>query len=119
MIETVQSNRIDKDSPLTSINELSENNGNSSSLFDLIPKYEKSWIHVPHLLRLNFAILVIFFSATTNGYDSSMLNGLQSLMKWYVDIGTPKAPAMGVLVVSKLIYYISKFYKYSLILIFL
>lgn len=62
----------------------------SSSNEDKVENYirtEKRWWKVPHLLSLNIAVLFITFASSTNGYDGSMLNGLQSLSVWQVKMG--------------------------------
>ncbi len=73
----------------------SSNDENQPSLLDLVPNYEKSWIHVPHLFKLNLAVLVIILSSTTSGYDASMLNGLQAVPKWSRDMGSPQGAVLG------------------------
>ena len=42
----------------------------------------KSWWRHEGLRRLYFMMPVLFLSATVNGYDSSLLNGLQTLTPW-------------------------------------
>ncbi|CAH6721687.1 hexose transporter Hxt15p [[Candida] jaroonii] len=48
---------------------------------------DKKWWQVPHLLKLNIAVALITFASSTNGYDGSMLNGLQSLPVWKIKMG--------------------------------
>lgn len=55
------------------------------------------WYKVSHLRHLNFCILVISLSSTTLGYDSSMLNGLQSLAYWRDYMGNPTGTTLGAL----------------------
>lgn len=45
-----------------------------------IPKV--TWYRHKGLRRLYLMVPVLFLSATTNGYDSSLLNGLQTLAPW-------------------------------------
>ena len=45
-----------------------------------IPKV--TWWKHKGLRRLYLMVPVLFLSATTNGYDSSLLNGLQTLSPW-------------------------------------
>lgn len=45
-----------------------------------VPKV--TWWKHKGLRRLYLMIPVLFLSATTNGYDSSLLNGLQTLAPW-------------------------------------
>ena len=49
------------------------------SLKDVTPKLEKSWIRYPYILKLNFLLTGSLLTQITSGFDSSMLNGLQSL----------------------------------------
>ncbi|OAL28490.1 hypothetical protein AYO20_09438 [Fonsecaea nubica] len=55
----------------------------------------KPWFTQCHLLRLNFCIgcLVLFSSA--NGYDGSMMNGLQALPQWQDFAGHPTGAWLG------------------------
>lgn len=60
----------------------------------------KRWWKTPHLLNLNFQIFVITLTSTTIGYDSSMLNGLQSLPEWQEKMGHPQGAILGALTSS-------------------
>lgn len=55
------------------------------------------WIKVPHLRHLNFCIFLISLTSTNNGYDGSMLNGLQSLEYWRDYMGNPTGHVLGAL----------------------
>lgn len=48
---------------------------------------EGHWWQKGHLFKLNVAVFLITLSSTNNGYDGSMLNGLQSLPIWHEDMG--------------------------------
>ena len=37
---------------------------------------------VPHLRKLNFVLLAALLTTATNGFDGSMMNGLQTLPLW-------------------------------------
>ncbi|KAK6457471.1 general substrate transporter [Scheffersomyces xylosifermentans] len=50
-----------------------------------------------HFLYLNFCIWLTTLTSTNNGYDSSMLNGLQSLPRWKAYMGNPQGPVLGAL----------------------
>lgn len=41
------------------------------------------WWTLPHLIKLNLAVFLCTLASTNNGYDGSMLNGLQSLPAWH------------------------------------
>lgn len=58
---------------------------------------EGSWWKHKHFRFLNLCIWLIALTSTNNGYDSSMLNGLQSLPKWKLDMGSPVGPVLGAL----------------------
>lgn len=55
------------------------------------------WYKVPHLRYLNFCIFLISLTSTNNGYDGSMLNGLQSLSFWRDSMGQPTGYILGAL----------------------
>lgn len=55
------------------------------------------WYKIPHLRNLNFCVFLISLSSTTLGYDSSMLNGLQSLAHWRDYLGNPTGTTLGAL----------------------
>ncbi len=85
------------------------------SLFDYMPNYDKPWYRVPHLLKLNLTLIVIMVSSTTSGYDSSMLNGLQSVAKWSNDMGKPQGAVLGAMSNGKFIFFKFKYYMNSLL----
>lgn len=58
---------------------------------------ETPWYKVPHLRYLNFCIFLISLTSTNNGYDGSMLNGLQSLSNWEAYMGKPTGHVLGAL----------------------
>lgn len=41
----------------------------------LIPQ-DKRWWQRPHLLKLNFTLFSLFLFSAANGYDGSMMNGM-------------------------------------------
>ncbi|GEQ67192.1 hypothetical protein JCM33374_g856 [Metschnikowia sp. JCM 33374] len=58
---------------------------------------ERPWYKVPHLRRLSWCIFILTLTATNNGYDGSMLNGLQALDIWQEDLGFPAGQKLGAL----------------------
>lgn len=52
------------------------------SLDDVLPDLGKPWWKVPHLLKLNLVLLGDLLTPATNGFDGSMMNGLQPLPVW-------------------------------------
>lgn len=47
-----------------------------------LPNNPKPWWKTPHLVKLNFLLTVPMITGYLIGYDSSMLNGLQSVPVW-------------------------------------
>ncbi|EGV61076.1 hypothetical protein PSN45_001974 [Yamadazyma tenuis] len=45
-------------------------------------KQDLKWWKQSHLIKLNFLLFLCTLASTNNGYDGSMLNGLQSLESW-------------------------------------
>jgi len=50
------------------------------TIWDVLPKNQPAWWRQKHLLLLNLGMVIPYLSSTTNGYDGSMLNGLQSMV---------------------------------------
>jgi MFS family permease len=76
--------------------------GNDITNFDMLlrdaaPKLDKMWWHYPHLRKLNFFLLGAILVQATNGYDGSMLNGLQSLTQWSSYFNNPSGATLGTL----------------------
>lgn len=63
-------------------------------LTDLIHE-KRPWYKVSHLRKLVLAIFLITITSTNNGYDGSMLNGLQSLAHWQKEMGHPNGAILG------------------------
>ncbi|EGO26001.1 hypothetical protein SERLADRAFT_355924 [Serpula lacrymans var. lacrymans S7.9] len=57
----------------------------------------KPWFKNTRVLILNFWIVLMLITSTTNGYDGSMMNGLQSLTQWNVAFGYPNGSKLGLL----------------------
>ncbi|OZJ01619.1 hypothetical protein BZG36_05531 [Bifiguratus adelaidae] len=72
-----------------------EFNFDGQLLKDVTPKLDKFWWHYPHLLKLNLLLLGAVLVQTTNGYDGSMLNGLQSISLWQNYFGNPTGAYLG------------------------
>lgn len=49
-----------------------------------------AWWKNPRLIRLNCCILLLLITSSTNGYDGSMMNGLQSLPQWKSAFNNPQ-----------------------------
>ncbi|EXJ77956.1 hypothetical protein A1O3_09115 [Capronia epimyces CBS 606.96] len=66
-------------------------------LLAVLPRNPKPWYLTPHLLKLNFALLVPLLSASSVGYDGSMMNGLQTLPQWRNYFDHPEGAMLGLL----------------------
>ena len=61
----------------------------------LLAQNEDPWYRKRHLVVLNLMLIVPLFSSTVNGYDGSMLNGLQSMTQWQVSFQHPAGVRLG------------------------
>lgn len=53
-----------------------------SELASVLPNDGIPWYKKPTLLRLNISLFCLFLFSSANGYDGSMMNGLQALPQW-------------------------------------
>ncbi|KAL2865313.1 general substrate transporter [Aspergillus lucknowensis] len=65
------------------------------SLRDVLPQDSTPWYKQRHLLLLNLSMVIPYLSSTTNGYDGSMLNGLQSMVQWQNSFDHPTGTRLG------------------------
>ena len=77
---------------------IANDNFNGRALKDVLPKRDKIWWRDPSLLKLNFLLLCALLTQTASGFDSSMLNGMQSLPTWQAFFGQPKGSRLGAMV---------------------
>ncbi|OZJ04088.1 hypothetical protein BZG36_03393 [Bifiguratus adelaidae] len=68
------------------------------TLEDVLPANAAPWYKTRHLLLLNLSMIVCFLSSTTNGYDGSLLNGLQAMTQWEDYFNHPTGGPLGALV---------------------
>ncbi|KAI5456700.1 general substrate transporter [Mariannaea sp. PMI_226] len=61
----------------------------------VLPQDGIPWYKKRHLLILNLFMIVPYLSSTTNGYDGSLLNGLQSMSQWQDYFGHPEGTRLG------------------------
>ncbi|OAG37128.1 hypothetical protein AYO21_08663 [Fonsecaea monophora] len=66
-------------------------------LAEVMPEDRGRWWTIPHLKRLNGLIFILLLSATTAGFDGSMMNGLQSLPVWRNYFGKPVGVHLGLI----------------------
>ncbi|KAH7325554.1 general substrate transporter [Stachybotrys elegans] len=64
-------------------------------LASVLPTDEKPWYRKPHLLKLNYYILSLILFSSANGYDGSLMNGLQALPKWNAFMDMPEGAWLG------------------------
>ncbi|KAF9014277.1 hexose transporter [Cyathus striatus] len=57
----------------------------------------RKWYNNRRLMALNAWILLLVITSSTNGYDGSMMNGLQSLPQWKDYFGSPSGGKLGLL----------------------
>jgi sugar porter (SP) family MFS transporter len=62
---------------------------------DVLPKRDRMWWNYPKLLKLNLLLLCAIVNDITNGYDGSMLNGLQIIPEWRDYFGKPIGQRLG------------------------
>ena len=65
------------------------------ALNDVIPRDRKPWWRDTTLLKLNTLMLCALLTQIASGYDSSMLNGMQSLPQWKKYFGQPTGTRLG------------------------
>ncbi|KAG7432302.1 Lactose permease [Fusarium oxysporum f. sp. raphani] len=69
----------------------------------VLPPSPKPWWRTPHLLKLNFLLTVPMITGYLIGFDSSMLNGLQSVPIWNKDFDYPSGARLAVLGTMRII----------------
>ncbi|KAL3475183.1 general substrate transporter [Aspergillus californicus] len=72
----------------------SDDNFEGLALKDVIPE-RKPWYKDTTLLKLNSLLLCALITQIAAGYDSSMLNGMQSLPQWQRYFGQPTGTRLG------------------------
>lgn len=77
--------------------DLYSSNPDATMLRDVIPKRTKMWWHYPALRTLNLLLICAIVTDVTNGYDGSMLNGLQIIGSWKTYFNNPSGSILGVI----------------------
>jgi sugar porter (SP) family MFS transporter len=67
------------------------------NLKDVMPIRERMWWFYRNLRTLNLLLLCAIITDITNGYDGSMLNGLQSIGFWEKYFDNPEGSRLGVI----------------------
>ncbi|KAF8068788.1 general substrate transporter [Lyophyllum atratum] len=57
----------------------------------------RKWYNNRRIITLNAWIVLLLITSSTNGYDGSMMNGLQSLTQWNSYFNTPTGSKLGLL----------------------
>jgi hypothetical protein len=57
----------------------------------------RTWKNNKRLIRLNAWIVLLLITSSTNGFDGSMMNGLQALPQWITEFNHPNANMLGIL----------------------
>jgi MFS family permease len=60
-----------------------------------LPVSTTPWYKKSELLYLNFCLISLFLLSSSNGYDGSMMNGLQALPQWHKFMDNPKGAWLG------------------------
>ncbi|EEU42511.1 uncharacterized protein NECHADRAFT_40128 [Fusarium vanettenii 77-13-4] len=68
-----------------------------TELSRVLPQNPKPWYRTWHILKLNLCLLVPLFSASSVGYDGSMMNGLQTLPQWRQYFDNPEGALLGLM----------------------
>ncbi|ORY61024.1 glucose transporter [Pseudomassariella vexata] len=62
-----------------------------------LPTTEEPWYRTKHLIRLNAIIFILLLSSASGGFDSAMMNGLQTLEQWREYFDNPTGSILGVM----------------------
>lgn len=65
------------------------------TLRDVVPKRDKPWWKDGRLIKLNTLLLCALLTQTAQGFDASMINGMQALPEWINDFGKPEGSRLG------------------------
>lgn len=65
------------------------------SLATILEDEKRAWYQVPHLLVLNINLTLLCLLSAANGYDYSLMNGLQALVPWQEFLDHPTGAWLG------------------------
>ncbi|KAL1636199.1 hypothetical protein SLS58_009893 [Diplodia intermedia] len=66
-----------------------------AELAAVLPADQPPWYRQRNLLRLNFCLISLILFSSANGYDGSLMNGLQALPQWNAFMHTPTGGWLG------------------------
>jgi MFS family permease len=69
--------------------------GVGSELASVLPQDKVAWYKQKDLLKLNYSIFCLILLASANGYDGSLMNGLQALPQWQEFMNSPRGAWLG------------------------
>ncbi|KAM0709861.1 hypothetical protein Q7P35_003903 [Cladosporium inversicolor] len=64
-------------------------------LLAVLPKDGLPWYKKAHMLKLHFCVFSLVMFSSANGYDGSLMNGLQALHQWRDFMNTPTGVWLG------------------------
>ncbi|PVH95557.1 general substrate transporter [Periconia macrospinosa] len=73
----------------------SSNNAVGRELASVLPQDNNGWYKRAHLVKLNLVILSLCQLSSSNGFDGSIMNGLQSLPLWHDFMHNPTGAWLG------------------------
>lgn len=73
----------------------SRSNAIGPELLAVLPQDQRSWYTKAHLVKLNLCIVSLVLFSATNGYDGSLMNGLQALDQWTTFMDNPTGAWLG------------------------
>lgn len=79
----------------TSTKEHAEDAGDNQVQTPVSTRSESAWYRQKHLLRLNFIIFSLIMFSSANGFDGTLMNGLQALDQWNEFMDNPSGPWLG------------------------
>ena len=74
---------------------------NQTSAYESLVDPTRPWYKKRRLIFLNIWIAVLLITSSTNGFDGSMVNGLQSLAVWESEFNYPSGSKLGLLGASQ------------------
>lgn len=66
-----------------------------TELAAVLPQDTRPWFMKPHLRSLNYFVFSMIILSSANGYDGSLMNGLQALPQWTSFMNQPSGSWLG------------------------